>query len=122
MNRARNPEYDKRDLMFSHTCEQCARARWCSFKTSPEGPEEVCGQLIEGGTYNCESCIRYMKNGGCTFWCVFFRSKPVILTPPHPVVPMTPEKEARFRNSYRAMATGGRLPCSLDHDQPAKDR
>lgn len=122
MNKARNPEYNKRDLMFAHACEKCGRARWCAFKTSPEGPEEVCQQLIEGGTYNCESCIRYMKNGGCTFRCVFFRPKPVDTGAGPVVTPMTPVQELRFRNSYRAFANGGRAPCSMDHDQHPKDR
>lgn len=77
--RPRNPEYEKRDLLFAHSCEKCGRAHRCSFKSSPEGPEEVCWQLIEGGTYNCESCIRYNKNGGCTFKCVFYRLKIAIV-------------------------------------------
>ena len=79
MSRARNPEYDKRDLAFVHSCEDCARASRCSFKTSLEGPEAVCRQLIEFGTYNCESCIRRNRNGGCTFDCVFRRPKPVVV-------------------------------------------
>lgn len=79
MSRTRNPEYDKRDLMFAHSCESCARASRCDFKTSLEGPEAVCRQLIEFGTYNCESCIRRNRNGGCTFVCVFRRAKTVIV-------------------------------------------
>jgi len=74
--RKRNPEYDKRDLIFAHSCEQCKRANRCTFKTSMEGPEEVCGQLIVQGTYSCEVCIRRGTNGGCTFRCVFF--KPIV--------------------------------------------
>ena len=79
MSRQRNPEYDKRDLKFAHSCESCGRAHRCDFKTSLEGPEAVCRQLIEFGTYNCESCIRRNRNGGCTFACVFHRAKTVIV-------------------------------------------
>ena len=122
MNKKRSSEYDKRDLMFAHSCEKCSRARWCAFKTSPEGPEEVCRQLIEGGTYNCESCIRYMKNGGCTFQCVFFRPKPLDAGDSPAVIPMTPEQELRFRNSYCAIGNCVRLPCRMDRDQQPKDR
>jgi len=73
MRKCRSPEFDRRDLAFVHACEKCARASQCAFKTSPEGPEEVCWQLIEGGTYNCESCVRHNIGGGCHFKCVFFR-------------------------------------------------
>lgn len=75
MSRPRNPEFDRRDLAFVHTCEKCARAKRCTFKTSLEGPEGVCQQLINGGTYNCESCIRHKIGGQCHFKCVFFREK-----------------------------------------------
>jgi hypothetical protein len=71
MRKDRNPEFFKRDLIFAHACEKCARASRCAFKTSPEGPEEVCWQLVIGGTYNCESCVRHNINGGCTFKCIF---------------------------------------------------
>lgn len=84
MSRHRNPEYEKRDLAFVHTCEVCSRTNRCDFKTSLEGPEGVCKRLIEDGTYNCESCIRRNIGGGCTFSCVFF-VKQVPLAPPVPV-------------------------------------
>lgn len=105
MRKERNPEYDKRDLKFVHSCEKCSRTSHCSFKTSPEGPEEVCWQLIEGGTYNCESCIRYMKNGGCTFRCVFFKEIVIEAPPARTVLPMTGEREKRLMYTY----------CSKDH-------
>lgn len=85
MSRPRNPEYEKRDLAFVHTCEVCSRTNRCDFKTSLEGPEGVCKRLIEEGTYNCESCIRRNIGGGCTFSCVFFVRAPD-LPPPVPVV------------------------------------
>lgn len=75
MSRQRNPEYDRRDAKFAEQCGKCARRSHCSFATSLYGPEECCKQLILYGTYNCESCIRRMKNGGCTFDCQFFRPK-----------------------------------------------
>lgn len=75
MSRPRSPEYVKRDLLFVHACELCARAGRCSFKTSQEGPEEVCRQLIVFGTERCEVCIRRNTNGGCHFVCVFFRKR-----------------------------------------------
>jgi len=81
MNKARNPEFDKRDLLFAHSCEKCDRAFNCAFKTSPEGPEEVCRQLIVGGTYHCESCVRHKIGGGCHFECTFFRPKLVEQAP-----------------------------------------
>lgn len=70
----RNPEYDKRDKLFAKDCASCAKASRCTFRTSLEGPEAVCEQLIVHGTYNCESCIRRGKHGGCKFSCVFFIS------------------------------------------------
>ena len=81
--RTQNPEYARRDLLFVHACEKCRRASRCTFRTSQEGPEEVCRQLIEGGTYNCESCLRrsnkdctrYKLHGVCVFDCVFFIAK-----------------------------------------------
>ena len=73
--RTRNPEYERRDALFSEACKTCSRTSRCSFVTSLEGPEAVCKQLIEGGTYNCESCIRRNRHGGCVFTCCFFRLK-----------------------------------------------
>lgn len=90
MNKKRSPEFDKRDLLFAHSCEVCGRAGHCSFKTSPEGPEEVCWQLIIDGTYNCESCVRYMIGGGCHFECVFFRPIVAVEGSAHPVTPFKP--------------------------------
>ena len=78
MTKPRNPEYDKRDLLFVHACEKCARAFRCSFKSSKEGPESVCRQLIEFGTYNCESCLRGKNTVACTFSCTFFVQKRVL--------------------------------------------
>lgn len=80
--KTRNPEYDRRDLMFVHACETCARERRCSFRQSPEGPEAVCVRLIEGGTYNCESCVRRMKGPNhtqCSFQCTFHVAKPPVV-------------------------------------------
>lgn len=80
MRKGRNPEYDRRDLMFVHQCEICSRANRCSFKDSVEGPENVCKQLIEGGISSCEYCLR-RKLGGhvCKFECCFFKPiKPVV--------------------------------------------
>ena len=86
MNPKRKAEYEVRDRLFEAACNKCARKRWCSFRDPvigvgpPEGaggPEAVCKQLIEGGTYNCESCLRSRK---CCFVCSFFR--PIL--PSHP--------------------------------------
>ena len=71
MKKDRNPEYDRRDALFREACGTCSRTSRCSFPGSLEGPEAVCRQLIQLGTYNCESCVRRNKNGGCTFACVF---------------------------------------------------
>ena len=79
MRKDRRPEYDHRDELFKAACNSCSRAKRCSFCTSPEGPEAVCRQLIEGGTYNCESCLRRKTTcGKCTFECVFFRPKSAV--------------------------------------------
>lgn len=75
MSRRRNPMYDKRDLLFVRFCEKCRRAERCTFTSSDEGPEAVCFELVEIGTYNCESCVRRNLHGGCRFKCVFFRPK-----------------------------------------------
>ena len=79
MSRKRNPEYDRRDLKFVHSCEVCRRSGRCLFKTSEEGPEAVCVELIEHGTYNCESCVRRNLHGGCVFKCVFFTRKEAVV-------------------------------------------
>ena len=76
MSRHRSAEYDKRDLLFVHTCETCARASRCTFKSSPEGPEAVCRQLIEFGNCTCEYCVRRNRDRGCVFTCVFYVPKP----------------------------------------------
>ena len=76
MSRRRNAEYEKRDLLFVHTCETCARAYRCIFKTSQDGPEAVCRQLIEFGNCTCEYCVRRNRERGCVFACVFYVAKP----------------------------------------------
>lgn len=106
MSKQRNPEYDNRDLLFVHTCEKCSRAWRCSFKTSPEGPEAVCQQLIAGGTYHCESCIRHKVGGGCHFECVFFHAKPVLPQEVRTVLPMTADRDKRLRTTYYTKDTG----------------
>jgi hypothetical protein len=73
MSRVRNPEYDVRDRQFAELCAKCSRRDRCAFKDEPEGAESVCMRLIEGGTYNCESCIRRNIGGGCVVECCFFR-------------------------------------------------
>lgn len=84
MRKDRNPEYDVRDAMFKAMCDSCYRANRCMFRTSPEGPEEVCLQLIEGGTYDCESCLRRKAdNGKCDFKCCFYT--PIPENTPHKV-------------------------------------
>ncbi len=72
VGKLRDPEYDVRDAKFAAACANCARQRRCSFKDSLEGPEAVCKVLVERGTYNCESCLRYKRYGGCVFECCFF--------------------------------------------------
>ena len=44
-----------------------------------EGPEAVCKQLIEFGTYNCESCLRGKTTPGCQFVCCFFVQKVAVV-------------------------------------------
>lgn len=76
MSRVRNPEYDHRDQLFAEMCASCARARRCTFRTSPEGPEEVCVELVELGNNDCEYCMRKKTNGNtCMFRCCFFTPK-----------------------------------------------
>lgn len=71
--RKRNPEYDRRDRLFKEMCDNCARKRRCTFWRSPEGPEAVCKQLVERGTYSCEVCLRCKAtNGVCAFECCFY--------------------------------------------------
>ena len=72
VGKLRDPEYDVRDAKFAESCAKCARQRICMFRDSLEGPEAVCIVLVERGTYNCESCLRYKKYGGCVFECCFF--------------------------------------------------
>ncbi len=71
--RKRDPEYNVRDRLFAEACSKCSRQRRCSFKDTSDGPENVCVVLVEYGTYNCESCLRYKKYGGCIFRCCFFK-------------------------------------------------
>lgn len=122
MSRVRNPEYDRRDLMFVHACEKCARANRCMFKTSPEGPEEVCDQLVNGGTYHCESCIRHRIGGQCHFKCVFFREKVEEAPEKRDVKPMTPEAQSRWRNRVDSFVGTHQARNYREHDQPLSDR
>lgn len=66
----RSSQYDVRDEMFKETCSRCMRARRCSFRGKPDGPECVCRQLVEIGKEDCEVCLR--RGGKCNFECCFF--------------------------------------------------
>lgn len=66
----RNPQYDVRDALFKEMCSSCMRARRCSFRDKPDGPECVCKQLVEIGKEDCEVCLR--RDGKCSFKCCFF--------------------------------------------------
>lgn len=74
MSRKRNPQYDVRDAKFKSFCERCYRARRCSFKDSPQGPEQVCNELVMGRKLDCEVCLR-QKGSKCNFTCCFFKEK-----------------------------------------------
>ncbi|OQA11059.1 MAG: hypothetical protein BWY66_00077 [bacterium ADurb.Bin374] len=75
MKRKQRAAYDSRAKIFEATCEKCARIKRCAFRTTEGGgPEAVCLQLVQGGTYSCESCTRRNQQGDCHFSCVFFRA------------------------------------------------
>lgn len=82
MRKDRNTEYFVRDNLFKATCNACLRKHRCTFCDMTDGPEQVCEQLIEGGTYNCWSCLRRTGEelgdmaGKCDFKCCFFVAKP----------------------------------------------
>lgn len=71
----RDPEYEVRDKLFLEQCDSCARVKQCMYAHDKLGPETLCTVLILYGTYNCESCLRYKKYGGCIFQCIFYRPK-----------------------------------------------
>lgn len=71
----RDPEYEVRDRLFKEMCKKCSRERRCTFAGTKDGMESVCTLLIVHGTYNCESCLRYKKYGGCIFQCCFYVPK-----------------------------------------------
>lgn len=75
----RNIQYDLRDAMFRKQCSECSRHGKCTFEVSPEGPEEICEQLVICGVYNCYSCLKRKSiNRECRYKCVFFKQKPVL--------------------------------------------